>query len=807
MKSKTLSALILIILLTAVRSFSQQLQPVLIYNADKAQLTNPVTDRGKINLQSKIRLVINTNTPLSNIKNVSKIIFTGIGTQDTCTLFIADLLRLTRNNQINIIIDTNKNIETISKTVPFPINMQVIYNNVTQRATGIIGVATSPAANQNMTKQPFKAVYTGIAYFDANTIDTLLKRKNYPDIFQFMKNYYPNVSIGSRTELLNAVGDNVYLKSVFVTIPIPDPSLLPQVGATAESGIASSLLSSAGGLDVTNLADGVAQFMVKRAKDELTIAFFNRFKTYAANHPEFGILFPQTTANLSNLLAYNYTSMLPALRTGFYTDLNGIAGRLDSALAQPDCQRLFKNFPEIRVAIRSVNLADSIAKQQLSAADALNSFAHFPEFSKDSVAFSNDFKNFSNSVKLANIFSKALRDSAKTQSKSAWISGKQLTAMVKNIDTTSFNLFVGLIDIKIKNEAISFYYNNGTHDFSQFVEAAHPAVSRFTGTLEGFIKIANLVDETKTDIEFKKANHLTLTNDDFYNYINNTIDIMQYSYEMVNKLNIKNITVVSNYLPIAKIANELYRNIYQEQYSQAMLNTIDIINKTTVLVNAQPGRPKADFSKLTDDVTKYGLLIANMVNAKSSDEAEAVVESAVLPAGSSSIKKNSNINLSVQSYLGAHMITSSMPVNINSAWSDKFGISAPIGLALSYGFREWGSVTLFGSLFDLGAIVDYQLKKDSVVNTSGANKAVASKDYQVKLGQIISPGAFIVYGFGKNLPLSLGFGYQYGPGLGKINTDGTTVVNNPQGRWSIFFSVDIPFFTLINNTKRPQFSN
>ncbi|WP_315821428.1 hypothetical protein [Paraflavitalea speifideaquila] len=56
------------------------------------------------------------------------------------------------------------------------------------------------------------------------------------------------------------------------------------------------------------------------------MAFFNRFKAFASDpdHPEFAILFPKTTDNLSNLLAYNYPQMLPKLREGFSTTSNNL---------------------------------------------------------------------------------------------------------------------------------------------------------------------------------------------------------------------------------------------------------------------------------------------------------------------------------------------------------------------------------------------------------------------------------------------------------------------------------------------------
>jgi hypothetical protein len=50
--------------------------------------------------------------------------------------------------------------------------------------------------------------------------------------------------------------------------------------------------------------------------------------------------------------------------------------------------------------------------------------------------------------------------------------------------------------------------------------------------------------------------------------------------------------------------------------------------------------------------------------------------------------------------------------------------------------------------------------------------------------------------FPYNLPLSLGVGAQYGPGLSKIEAGDNTVVTNPSWRWNIFLAVDIPFFTL-----------
>ncbi len=147
--------------------------------------------------------------------------------------------------------------------------------------------------------------------------------------------------------------------------------------------------------------------------------------------------------------------------------------------------------------------------------------------------------------------------------------------------------------------------------------------------------------------------------------------------------------------------------------------------------------------------------------------------------------------------------------NINDGtWNDGFGVSAPIGLSFNYGLKQYGSLSLFASLFDIGAIVDYQLRNDSIPVTATTTTPVIKKDYSIKLGQIVSPGIYVVYGLFKNVPLSIGVGGgQYGPGLGKIDVSGSTVINNPKWRWNAFLSVDIPFFTLTNNTKKYRGDN
>ena len=56
----------------------------------------------------------------------------------------------------------------------------------------------------------------------------------------------------------------------------------------------SSLLSGVGGLNGTNIFNGVAQFLIERGKDEINEAFFVRLQDFLIKYPEFATLFPNT---------------------------------------------------------------------------------------------------------------------------------------------------------------------------------------------------------------------------------------------------------------------------------------------------------------------------------------------------------------------------------------------------------------------------------------------------------------------------------------------------------------------------------
>lgn len=240
-----------------------------------------------------------------------------------------------------------------------------------------------------------------------------------------------------------------------------------------------------------------------------------------------------------------------------------------------------------------------------------------------------------------------------------------------------------------------------------------------------------------------------------------------------------------------------------------MDDALDIVQAVNSLVkenHSASGAVKDSLSKLelfAKQVRPYALFMGNVIEAQTEEELAAVLDNAILPVGSSSIKKHAANDLAIQGYLGAYNAVGKQSA-AEGTWSDRFGVTAPIGLAWTPGFLSWqnaGALSIFGSLLDIGAVVDYKLKTEPNNNTSDPNDEVIKKDYEIQLGQIFSPGIFLVYGVGANLPLAFGLGAQYGPGLSKIERDNTLISNNPSWRYNFSLTVDLPFFTLSHQPK------
>jgi hypothetical protein len=170
------------------------------------------------------------------------------------------------------------------------------------------------------------------------------------------------------------------------------------------------------------------------------------------------------------------------------------------------------------------------------------------------------------------------------------------------------------------------------------------------------------------------------------------------------------------------------------------------------------------------------------------------INAAALPPGSSAVKKASLFNLSIQMHLGGAMTAHTFDKDGKApkSWKDLMSVTLPVGVSLNTGFGKGGCLGLFGSIIDIGALAQYQIESSS--QSQSLNERITFQN-------VFSPGVMLSYGFPWNLPLSLNFGAQYGPGLTSVSSSSTQTVN-PTWRLLGSLTVDIPAFTIVNINKR-----
>lgn len=538
-------------------------------------------------------------------------------------------------------------------------------------------------------------------YYDALT----LKKADAEGVLQVRKKY--------KIETANA---NPFLKDIK-----KDAKISGKLGSVKSIG------SALGGLDVTKFADGLAKFLVKRAKEELTIAFFEDFKKELDKHEDIKDLFPNTKATLDlvDKEIYNYERYLVTLRENFEKDFEALPDNITKIVENHAV------YFEIHKELASGILVGS--KIAIGLRDKDHPGEIISSLEKD------EFKGFkpkiAQSLLVVQTFSEAFRDSTTDEKANYWISKKQFQQMAK--DTVWLRYFIGLSLEMIKEEDGNLY--NALIRKTAFKPFKPTLDSIITQTSRINTLIATHRDDAKVTLE-------TITG-----YVDAATDLLATADNAVQLLtpDLGDRKFLKNkFIPLIKNSNNLVGNISKEKYGSALFNVIELYKLITpendnelnnfittaepVLVTLKGFNEKKwrnleiltfyqDVMHLNSDelnkkyeisdaslkskieelkkveyptdksvivwLTKYGGFIAAMLSAESSDEVAAVIETYALPSGSARIKRESYFNISVNSYLGLYGGWDKA-----HRWSP--GVSAPVGVALSWGTKK-GAVSVY----------------------------------------------------------------------------------------------------------------
>ena len=598
--------------------------------------------------------------------------------------------------------------------------------------------------------------------------------------------------------LVYAFGANPFLRLPMVTS-------MSSAGALAnisKLGGGFGALSSIGGLDVTNIASGLAGFLVKRTKTELNVAFFTRFRD-VLNKPQYAdlkILFPNTWELLDAIgdEIYDYNRYIQNLREAFISDIITLDEHLPGII--PNHEDFFSRHFGLSAGLRSACYVTTSLKYRIHPGDILDGYpVDYLVNNGDTID-----KNLTGAIQTLQLISGSLRDTASGDA-NYWVGAEQIRKLVN--DRKAFRIWLGLVWQVAGNERYngipyktgSFRDLLGEMDINKDLPAYRDLINGFAWRVGELSELVSVKQKPANDsASFER----------FAQYFRSAAGLLEYGARVTtlphfNGSGEEDAAAIDTYFRIIDETAGLAVEINRKNYSSAVNHAVTIYN----LILTKPAEKEEEASKeMLRKLSQYGAFMASVAAAKTPDEVQEAIESAALPAGSSRIKRETPFNVSLNAYTGLFVgyerITSmgKQPFEINS-----YGVAAPVGVAISTGGHSFlclfpkneghWSYSAFISLIDIGAVASFRFQNDSV-----------SQVPTIQLQDIFSPGLFLSVGIPK-CPLSVNLGAQVGPNLRSVNVpDGNgNMVNKYQNnlywRFSLSLVVDIPIFNFYTRSK------
>lgn len=728
------------------------------------------------------------------------------------TLSTDNDLKLKRNNNV---IDLSKPFQVAITNDKSPTGIDCIFlPQITSTAAGQ-PVTFSSGANENGADEEEEKQYkAGSAVYDALKLadNATLSGEELKIIAKY---YFPDENVDDEAKAKALLDNSPFLKDIGIT------ALKANRGSAQAGGnILSSLSASAiGGLDVTAFADGLARFLVKRTKQELSVAFFKRFQEIIEKTKDLKTLFPNTADHLSNVEdeVYDYERYIQNLREAFKKDIAAIHYNLPGIIENHETF-----FEKNRLLKIGINTGCYIARELENRTHPGDILAAYPI---DQYLDSSADRLSVGIIKTVQLFSASLRDTITGEGANYWVSIGKLRELVNN--RKALIIYFGLVYRESINRYGQIPYT-ATMNLTQILDGLS---TRYKGSLSTFdaykrfvLGLGDKVDALNKMIkEYKDMEFDSSGLEKYAKYFRASVELFEYCTGVSELPVIKDKISdtkgfkqkLDKYFLISYEVSDLVVDAYKKNYSAAINHVVKVYNlvRTKPLQDTTlPAEQRTGFDKPKDDpnnsvavlarLVKYGSFLSTLATAKNSDEVAKAIETAALPVGSSRIKRESPFNVTLNAYTGLFVGRE----NIIGVKDDKgintYGVTAPVGISISKGHsiffipvggwregkRGW-STSLFISLIDIGAVTAYRFKNEEVAEVP-----------TIQLKNIISPGAFISLGIPRT-PLSFNVGAQMGPNLRKVSS--TTADNSDRRYWrfSTAFCVDIPLFNLYTKSR------
>ncbi len=200
---------------------------------------------------------------------------------------------------------------------------------------------------------------------------------------------------------------------------------------------------------------------------------------------------------------------------------------------------------------------------------------------------------------------------------------------------------------------------------------------------------------------------------------------------------VSSINEIAEYVRI--ISDENQKNTYR---ALNVFNMIEYVATNLPNESFISDNFKDVYDEYFDGFKSFALFFTQLSEAQSKNEVKAILNTVMVPSVSFGTKRDDANHFFLSSYWGISGGVEVQDLNNKNIFG-YYGITAPIGIEYSWGMEKNGSLSLFISILDFAPAVNSQLFN---ANT------------ETKLKDIVSPGAYLVYGMSE-IPIAVSLGY------------------------------------------------
>jgi hypothetical protein len=550
-------------------------------------------------------------------------------------------------------------------------------------------------------------------------------------------------------------------------------------------------------LSASQIIDGTAMFLKRRVKEELSVAFLDRFRKRLNENEFLGHLLPSTHRLLQSVV--DMDNSLPSLNNiavnAFQSDLESLPEHIESTLlydasfAEIRKDRTFKYFALPFNAIKNIQKGNHPAMVLQDLRDK----------------YFTDTTELDRIVQMMVALNDNLRDTTidgYDPEENLWITGKQWDEL-KQKGSNGNELFMGLMFQKNKNTIFNALKNSPPAAIRQSMLLLSENVDEYLVQLKSFESMRRGI-QGATNRGTKDSLALEL-GWSLLQLVDNSHELYFSLFENKQQLAFKKL-YWDTLKPIAEATLKAVSCAQRKNYGGLMLNSYEILRNLSQIEKWQNG--KVFGNEYLRSFFYYGNFMSDVLMANNSEDVANILDRYAAPVGSYSIKRRSRFSMSLNAFPGLFMgwekPKKSELLRGVSETSFVTGVTAPIGLAFNFGGlttkteslkkpgeRNYQSLSAFVSVIDIGAVLSYRW----------ANDQAQGLPQSVEWAQVLAPGLHVVYGF-PNLPLALNMGFQVAPKLRKVTAGTTNELKNTDFlRFNIGLTTDITIFNFYSTGK------